>query len=183
MGSKPLSTLTPRLDQDSPLSLAGTSAALRGRSRMCPREDSTTKFRPRYEAILRALAGDSTITSRRGSDPFAVPLFFVLVVPATLVPLSCQAHSQLDSVHVAHRDTYPQVPSGTLGGDGMPPYLSSTLRPSAAHGIPPASGSRRLRRVVYRPVRRAGRAVDGRICAGQDRRPRHCTDSPEDHTR
>src|ERR1044072_1890088 len=137
MGSNPLSTWTPRLAHDSPLYFAGTSAALRGRSRMCPREDSTTKFRPRYEAILRAFAGDSTITSRRGSDPLAVPVFFVLAVPATPVPLSCRAHSQLDSVHVAHCDTSPQVPSGTLPDPSRPLYTWV-----ARSGAPPHTGSR-----------------------------------------
>jgi hypothetical protein len=40
-GSKSWSTLTPRRAQGSDLYLAGTSAAARGRSRMCPRDDST----------------------------------------------------------------------------------------------------------------------------------------------
>src|SRR5436190_7841129 len=48
------------------------------------------KFGPRKEAILRALAGDSTITSRRPSDaalfaaPEVRPFFLVRVDPATL---------------------------------------------------------------------------------------------------
>src|SRR5919199_1084298 len=38
------------------------SLGSRGRSRMCPTDDSTTKSSPRKRAIVRALAGDSTIT-------------------------------------------------------------------------------------------------------------------------
>src|SRR5207248_9478840 len=54
---------TPRRAHDSPLWDAGTSAALRGRSRTCPIDDSTTKSPPRKREIVRAFAGDSTITS------------------------------------------------------------------------------------------------------------------------
>src|SRR5438270_12454035 len=53
---------TPRRAQDSPLCDAGTSAAFRGRSRTCPIDDSTMKSSPRKREIVRALAGDSTIT-------------------------------------------------------------------------------------------------------------------------
>ena len=41
------STSTPRRAQDSPLYFSGISAALSGRSRMWPTEDSTTKSGPR----------------------------------------------------------------------------------------------------------------------------------------
>src|SRR6056297_1175770 len=62
----------PRRAHGSPLSPAGTSAALRGRSRMWPTEESTTYSSPRYPAMVFALAGDSTITSLvtpTGKDP------------------------------------------------------------------------------------------------------------------
>ena len=62
-GLKPLSTSTPRRAHDSPLYAAGTSSAPRGRSRMWPTEDSTMKSGPSMPPIVRALAGDSTITS------------------------------------------------------------------------------------------------------------------------
>ncbi len=81
-GSKPWSTSTPSRAHDSPLYLAGTSAALRGRSRMWPMLDSTTYPRPRYEEIFFALAGDSTITSRVRLSVFAVATFLQL----------CRAH-------------------------------------------------------------------------------------------
>src|SRR5256885_11516831 len=54
---------TPRRAQASPLCEEGTSAAFRGRSRTCPIDDSTMKSPPRKREIVRALAGDSTITS------------------------------------------------------------------------------------------------------------------------
>ena len=62
-GLKSCSMSTPRRAHASPLCDAGTSAALRGRSRTCPIDDSTTKSPPRKREIVRALAGDSTITS------------------------------------------------------------------------------------------------------------------------
>ena len=65
-GLKPLSTSTPRRAHGSALSAGGTSAALRGRSRMWPIDDSTTTSRPRNPAMVLALAGDSTITSGLG---------------------------------------------------------------------------------------------------------------------
>src|SRR2546423_13158001 len=58
---------TPMRDHDSPLSADGTSLALRGRSRMWPIEDSTTKSRPRMPAMVFALAGDSTMTRGFGT--------------------------------------------------------------------------------------------------------------------
>src|SRR5438270_13833833 len=54
---------TPSLAHASPLWEAGTSAAFLGRSRTWPIDDSTTKSPPRKREIVRALAGDSTITS------------------------------------------------------------------------------------------------------------------------
>ncbi len=62
-GLKPLSVSTPSRAHDSPLYAAGTSSAPRGRSRMCPTDDSTMKSGPSMPLIVRALAGDSTITS------------------------------------------------------------------------------------------------------------------------
>src|SRR3954465_5093117 len=53
---------TPSRAHDSPLCDAGTSAALRGRSRTCPIDDSTMKSPPRKREIVRAFAGDSPIT-------------------------------------------------------------------------------------------------------------------------
>src|SRR5579875_3075396 len=61
-GLKSLSTSTPRRDHGSALYAAGTSAALRGRSRMCPMDDSTSYSDPRRPEIVLALAGDSTMT-------------------------------------------------------------------------------------------------------------------------
>ena len=62
-GLKPLSTSTPRRAHGSPLYAAGTSSAPRGRSRMCPTDDSTMKSGPSMPPMVRALAGDSTMTS------------------------------------------------------------------------------------------------------------------------
>ncbi|GAB4722665.1 hypothetical protein MOKP126_22160 [Mycobacterium avium subsp. hominissuis] len=46
-GSKSASTFTPSRAHGSDLYFAGTSAAARGRSRMCPRDDSTMYREPR----------------------------------------------------------------------------------------------------------------------------------------
>src|SRR6266550_1976156 len=67
MGLKPLSMSTPIRDQDSDFRAVGTSLALRGRSRMWPIEDSTTKSLPRMPAMVFALAGDSTMTRGFGT--------------------------------------------------------------------------------------------------------------------
>src|SRR5438445_13465032 len=56
--------LTPSRAHGSDRYLAGISAALSGMSLMWPMLDSTTYPGPRYPAMVRALAGDSTITSR-----------------------------------------------------------------------------------------------------------------------
>src|SRR5438477_4670376 len=56
--------LTPSRAHFSPLYLAGTSAARSGRSRMCPMLDSTSNSGPRKFLIVRAFAGDSTMTRR-----------------------------------------------------------------------------------------------------------------------
>src|SRR5690554_228503 len=61
-GRKSFWTSTPRRAQGSFLYLGGMSLADRGRSRMCPIDDSTTKPLPRKPAMVRALAGDSTMT-------------------------------------------------------------------------------------------------------------------------
>src|SRR5690606_7293534 len=63
-GAKSLSTSMPRLAHGSPLYRAGTSAALRGRSRTWPMLASTTYPSPKKSAIFFAFAGDSTITRR-----------------------------------------------------------------------------------------------------------------------
>ena len=62
MGSKSRSMLIPSLAQRSPLSFSGTSFAESGKSRMCPRLDSTTKSLGRNLAMVLALVGDSTMT-------------------------------------------------------------------------------------------------------------------------
>src|SRR5215208_5008391 len=54
---------TPRRAHGSFLCSAGTSAARSGRSLMCPMLDSTENSGPRKREIVRAFAGDSTITS------------------------------------------------------------------------------------------------------------------------
>ncbi len=71
-GSKPLSTSMPVRAHFSPLYLAGTSEAPAGRSRTWPRLDSTMYPSPRKLAILVALVGDSTITSRLPVVPFVL---------------------------------------------------------------------------------------------------------------
>lgn len=60
-----MSTSTPRRAQSLPLALAGISAADRGRSRMCPMDDSTTAS-GRNAEMVRALVGDSTMTRDLG---------------------------------------------------------------------------------------------------------------------
>jgi hypothetical protein len=45
------------------LELGGDLRAVEGRSRMCPTDDSTAKSAPRYLEMVRAFAGDSTMTS------------------------------------------------------------------------------------------------------------------------
>src|SRR6266568_9018583 len=58
---------TPMRDHGSDFSAAGTSLALRGRSRIWPMEDSTTKSFPRIPAMVFAFAGDSTMTRGFGT--------------------------------------------------------------------------------------------------------------------
>src|SRR6188768_3651549 len=53
---------TPSLAQLSFLYLGGTSLARRGKSRMCPMDDSTMYSGPRKAAMVFAFAGDSTMT-------------------------------------------------------------------------------------------------------------------------
>ena len=65
--------------------LAGISAALSGMSRMWPMLDSTTYPWPRYPAMVRALAGDSTMTSRRLPLPLAAP--GLLAAPLLALPV------------------------------------------------------------------------------------------------
>src|SRR5687768_7742821 len=68
---KSLSGSTPARRAISPLRYSsGTSAGLAGRSRTWPIDDSTTYSDPRNPAMVRALAGDSTMTSGLG-----IPLF------------------------------------------------------------------------------------------------------------
>src|SRR5579859_1194336 len=117
--SKLSSTLTPSLAHGSPRYLAGISAALSGMSRMWPTLDSTTYPRPRYPAMVRALDGDSTMTSVvpwPSADPalaFAPPVlapaargllpvfaFVVVVLGGTLFPSLLPRHD------------HPTVPSG-----------------------------------------------------------------------
>src|SRR5688572_3188488 len=62
IGEKSFSTSIPSRAQGLPFSLAGISAAEFGRSRMCPIDASTWKPSGRKAAIVRALAGDSTMT-------------------------------------------------------------------------------------------------------------------------
>src|SRR5699024_5770449 len=101
---KSLSTSTPRRAHFSPLYLAGTSAAPRGRSRMWPREDSTMYPEPRYDPMVRALAGDSTITRRRPVPP-GEPFFALATCSRTFLHRR-RRHPAARSAPAAHRRGY-----------------------------------------------------------------------------
>src|SRR5690606_13287336 len=76
MGWKSSSTLTPRLAHFWPLYSSGISLRPWGRSRTWPMLASTTNEGPRNFEIVRALAGDSTITS-----DFPFPAAFLAIIP------------------------------------------------------------------------------------------------------
>src|SRR5680860_1829320 len=84
------------------------SAALWGRSRMCPMEDSTTYPGPRYPEMVRALAGDSTMTSLCAT---AWLLILCDVIDAWVRPTGC-----LRAVKVARQGNGPVHPSSPDAG-------------------------------------------------------------------
>ena len=79
-----LSIFTPSFAQGCFFIFAGISDAEEGISRICPIDDSTTYSGPRKPSIVRAFAGDSTIT-RRGPSLLEASVFLGLRFCSALI--------------------------------------------------------------------------------------------------